>query len=125
MSEPKVGTRVLDEGPLLVDATGRSLAMTADEYLTERVQQYEDWYDRKTSKMKKWYLRLTGTAVVASALVPVLVNLEFEYANAVGDDAFRLFVNRIEGAIAAENASTLKIMTLGEHGERQARADGP
>lgn len=46
------------------------------------------------------------------------------YAGLGEEEAFRLFVNRVEGAIAAENASTLKIMTLGEHGERQARASG-
>jgi hypothetical protein len=152
--------------------------LTIEQYFSDRVQQYEQWYDGKASRMKKWYLRMTGTAVVAGALVPVLVNLEFDYATAITtilsitvvvivslesvlhfkeqwtnyrsahqflgnemayfgtrsgpysdlepEEANRLFVNRVEGAIAAANASTLKIMTLGEHGERQseARAEG-
>jgi hypothetical protein len=147
------------------------LPMTPHEYVQERVEQYQGWYDRKAVMMKSRYLRMRAFSVVGGGLVPVLINVPSEYTlfgapvvqlvvtivsllvviavslesvfhyreqwknyrsteqllghekflfrSRVGryrelkdDEAFRLFVERIEEAISIENAATLNIMTM-------------
>jgi hypothetical protein len=141
-----------------------------DQYLNERVKQYQAWYDRKAVMAKARFLRMRAFSVVGGALVPVLANVTtelkigtyplmtlvvtaislmvvvfvslesvlhyreqwknyrsteqllghetFRYQTRIGpytegdDAAFKLFVQRIEEAIAAENSSTLNVMTL-------------
>jgi hypothetical protein len=143
---------------------GASAAMTADRYLATRLDQYQQWYDRKSVKTKAIYLRMRTISVVGGVLVPVVININGLYAKiaatvislivagcvglesvyryrdqwknyrsteqALGhqrvyfqtrtgdyeglsaDAAFRLLVERVESAIAAENAATLNVMTL-------------
>jgi hypothetical protein len=137
---------------------------TPDEYIRNRIRQYQSWYDAKAVNAKKRYLLMRTVAVAGGAIVPALVNIPFLYSRIVAtvlslivvvtislesvhhyreqwknyrsteqflqhevihyrsgtgtyeekadDDAFRTLVSRCEGAIAAENTSTLNTMTL-------------
>ncbi len=146
------------------------LRMNADQYVSERFNQYQDWYDKKAVKMKSNYLRMRVLSVIGGALVPALINIPYHprlvgvpviqavvtvislsvvisvsletvyhyreqwknyrsteqlivhekylfqtrvgrYRDLSQDDAFRVFVERIEDAVAAENAATLNTMT--------------
>ena len=49
-------------------------SMTAEEYILQRVNQFQDWYDKKAVAAKNWYFRIRVTAVVGSVLVPVTTN---------------------------------------------------
>ncbi|MEO3769629.1 DUF4231 domain-containing protein [Micromonospora sp. B9E7] len=57
--------------------------LSASGYLTDRLAQYQSWYDKKAVKAKTTHLRTRTAAVVGGSLVPVLVNLDFPYAQAV------------------------------------------
>ncbi|MEV4260586.1 DUF4231 domain-containing protein [Kribbella sp. NPDC049584] len=138
--------------------------LSPEQYIASRLQQYQTWYDGKAVKTKSRYLRMRTASVVAGAVVPAIVNIDFPYSKAVttvlslivvvlvslesvyhyreqwknyrsteqalghekvyyetrcgayeglsDDEAFRRLVERVESAIAAENASTLNTMTL-------------
>ena len=57
--------------------------MTPEQYMTERVDQYQKWYDGKAGSAKWWYMRMRAAAVVGAAVVPVIVNLPFAFMNYV------------------------------------------
>jgi len=154
------------------EPTNRSpLNVSPEQYISERVEQYQGWYDKKSVATKSRYLRMRAFSVVGGGLVPVLINIpsdlsilgvpviqalvtvisllvvivvslesvfhyreqwknyrsteqflgheKFLFRSRVGryhaltdEDAFRLFVERVEEAIAAENAATLNVMTM-------------
>ncbi|MER7955255.1 MULTISPECIES: DUF4231 domain-containing protein [unclassified Streptomyces] len=54
--------------------------MTPQRYIEDRLAQYQEWYDRKATKMKAMHLRMRTVSVVGGALVPVLVNLDLGFA---------------------------------------------
>ncbi|MFE1383872.1 DUF4231 domain-containing protein [Streptomyces sp. NPDC058740] len=54
--------------------------MTPRTYVDERLAQYQQWYDRKATRMKAMHLRMRTVSVVGGALVPVLVNLDMGFA---------------------------------------------
>ena len=153
--------------------------LTPEQYLSQRVDQYQGWYDRKAVSMKSRYLRMRAFSVVGGGLVPVLINIpsvtvhglpviqvfvtiisllvvivvslesvfhyreqwknyrsteqllgheRFLFGSRVGryhglsdDDAFRVFVERIEEAIATENSATLNVMTMASDSEATKR----
>jgi len=143
---------------------------TAERYISERLEQYQGWYDKKSVLMKAKYLRMKALSVVCGSLVPVLINVpyhayvygvsivqvvvtlislcvvitlslesvfhyreqwknyrsteqllgheKFYFRTRVGryhglseEDAFRTLVERVEDAVASENAATLNTMT--------------
>ena len=159
--------------------------LNPDQYLDQRVKQYQGWYDRKAAVAKSRYLRMRAFSVLGGALVPVLANVNVPltigtypvmtlavtalslmvvvfvslesvfhyreqwknyrsteqtlghdvfrfqtrispYAGLDEDAAFKLLVQRIEDAIATENAATLNVMTMAaEPGEaKSAKLDG-
>jgi hypothetical protein len=49
-------------------------SMSAEEYLAQRVDQFQGWYDKKAVGAKAWYLRIRVIAVVGAVLVPVAAN---------------------------------------------------
>jgi hypothetical protein len=57
--------------------------LTAEAYLKERLEQYQAWYDKKAVKTKSRYMRMRSASVVAGAVVPVLVNLDFAFVRLV------------------------------------------
>ncbi|MET9374799.1 DUF4231 domain-containing protein [Streptomyces sp. NPDC002992] len=59
-----------------------SAGMTPQGYVESRLAQYQEWYDRKATKMKAMHLRMRTVSVVGGALVPVLVNLDMSFAKA-------------------------------------------
>ena len=139
--------------------------LSQEHYIDERLNDQLRYYDRTAGKAKSRYLQSRMVSVVAGALVPVLVNLEFAYVDLITtilsvmvvlivslesvfhfreqwvnsrstsealrkeyfeftaaeglyadfvddtDAAFRLFVERVEAMIEAENLSTLQVMT--------------
>lgn len=58
-------------------------SLTAKEYITERLNQALQWYDKKSSVNKNAYLRMRAATVIGGALVPVLVNLDFQFVNLI------------------------------------------
>ncbi|WP_084461478.1 DUF4231 domain-containing protein [Nocardia kruczakiae] len=141
-------------------------SITPENYITDRLEQYQGWYDKKAVKMKANHLRIRVVSVGGGITVPALVNLPFSWATVVvtivslivacsvsldsvfkyreqwknyrsteqllghekvyfrtrtgayeGLDeatAFRNLVERVEGAIAAENSATLNVMTTAQ-----------
>ena len=53
----------------------QQLNISSEQYLAERVEQYQDWYDKKAVSMKRLYLRMRAFSVVGGGLVPVLINI--------------------------------------------------
>ena len=155
--------------------------LNPETYITERVEQYQGWYDKKSVLMKSKYLRTKALSVIGGALVPVLINVpwhfqiagvsvvqvivtvislgvvislslesvfhyreqwknyrsteqllgheKFYYRTRVGryhdldeENAFRLLVERVEDAVASENAATLNTMTTASEASRSAPA---
>lgn len=151
-----------------------------EQYIAERLEQYQGWYDKKAVAMKSKYLRMKSLSVVGGALVPVLVNVpnhasiagvsvvqvavtvislgvvislslesvfhyreqwknyrsteqllgheKFFFRTRVGryrgisdEEAFRIMVERVEDAVAAENAATLNTMTTASEAARASR----
>ncbi|MGY2029604.1 DUF4231 domain-containing protein [Nocardia gipuzkoensis] len=140
--------------------------MPPDAYISDRLEQYQGWYDKKAVKMKARHLQIRVLAVGGGVTVPALVNLPFSWASVVvtvvsllvagsvslesvfkyreqwknyrsteqllghekvyfrtrtgpyeglnDDNAFRSLVERVEGAIAAENSATLNVMTTAQ-----------
>lgn len=54
-----------------------------EDYIAERVNDAIVWYDKNANKYKRYYLQMKATTVIGGALVPVLVNLDFEYIDVV------------------------------------------
>jgi Protein of unknown function (DUF4231) len=50
--------------------------MTPDEYIAQRVKQYQGWYDRKAVTAKQRHLLMRCVSVISGSIVPVLVNIE-------------------------------------------------
>ncbi|MFI8822741.1 DUF4231 domain-containing protein [Streptomyces sp. NPDC053431] len=67
----------LGDAPEVGASKGR---MTPETYIDGRLAQYQEWYDRKATKMKAMHLRMRTVSVVGGALVPVLVNLDMGFA---------------------------------------------
>jgi hypothetical protein len=51
-------------------------SLSAEDYITKRVDQFQGWYDSKAVRAKNAYLRVRTTAVIGSALVPVVANIK-------------------------------------------------
>jgi hypothetical protein len=59
-----------------MDQPARSvLSVSPEQYIAERVEQYQGWYDKKAVANKSLYLRMRAFSVVGGGLVPVLVNI--------------------------------------------------
>src|SRR6266700_1775526 len=54
-------------------------SMSAEEYIGKRVNQFQEWYDGKAVNAKTFYLRVRTTAVIGSALVPVVANITWPW----------------------------------------------
>lgn len=139
--------------------------MSPEEYISERLNDQIKYYDKTANRAKKTYLINRTIIVVAGAVVPVLINIDFPHDNLITsffsllvvlivslesvyhnreqwinsrstsealrkeyflystkegpytklessqNDAFILFVERIEYLIESENNSTLQVMT--------------
>jgi hypothetical protein len=51
-------------------------SMGAEDYISKRVDQFQGWYDRQAIKAKSAFLRVRTLAVIGSALVPVVANID-------------------------------------------------
>ncbi|RDV11032.1 DUF4231 domain-containing protein [Arthrobacter sp. RT-1] len=51
----------------------------SQDYISNRLRQYQAWYDGKAVKCKKLYLRMRTGSVVGGALVPALINVPWEW----------------------------------------------
>lgn len=49
--------------------------MDPEQYISERVEQYQSWYNAKAVSAKSKYLGMRAFSVVGGGLVPVLVNI--------------------------------------------------
>jgi len=54
--------------------------LTPEQYISERLEQYQGWYDRKSVATKTKYLRMRALSVVGGSLVPVLINIPYPAA---------------------------------------------
>jgi hypothetical protein len=50
-------------------------SMNAEEYINKRIDQFRGWYDTRAGEAKSAFLRVRTTAVIGSALVPVVANI--------------------------------------------------
>ena len=50
-------------------------SMAPEQYISERLDQYQKWYDTKSVGAKSKYLTMRGLSVVGAAVVPVIINL--------------------------------------------------
>ena len=151
---------------------------TPELFISDRVTQYQGWYDRKAVTAKSRYLQMRGFSVVAGGTVPVLINIPPEADHLLGfpviratvtiisllvvisvslesvlhyreqwknyrsteqllghetiafksgigayrglspQEAFSMFVERVEEAIRSENAATLNVMTMANEPSR-------
>ena len=46
-----------------------------DAFISERVRQYQTWYDKKAVWAKKRFLFMRGFSVIGGSIVPVLINI--------------------------------------------------
>ncbi|MBV9967428.1 MAG: DUF4231 domain-containing protein, partial [Alphaproteobacteria bacterium] len=69
--------------------------MNADEFISERVVTYQQWYDRKAVIAKSRFLWMRGFSVVGGAIVPVLVNLPIKQEVVSGLSAVTIAVTII------------------------------
>ena len=51
-------------------------SMSAEEYIKQRIEQQQKWYDEKAVKAKSAYLKIRTVAVVGAVLVPVAANVD-------------------------------------------------
>jgi hypothetical protein len=51
-------------------------SFTPEQYINDRLKQYQGWYDRKAVLCKARYLNMRKFSVVAGAIVPVLINVD-------------------------------------------------
>lgn len=58
---------------------GEDRVAGSQDYITNRLRQYQGWYDSKAVKCKKLYLRMRTGSVVGGALVPALINVEWDW----------------------------------------------
>jgi hypothetical protein len=56
--------------------------MSSEEYMTERLDRYQQWYDRKSIGAKSRYMTIRAASVVGAAIVPVIVNIKLPYVEA-------------------------------------------
>jgi hypothetical protein len=56
-------------------------SMSPEEYMAERLDQYQQWYDKKSIGAKSKYMGMRAASVVGAAIVPVIVNLPVPYAS--------------------------------------------
>ncbi len=61
------------------ERTFDGLSVSPQEYVAERVDQYQKWYDGKAVMMKSRYLRMRAFSVVGGGLVPVLINVPSQH----------------------------------------------
>jgi len=68
--------------------------VTPEQYIAERLEQYQGWYDKKSVIMKAKYLRMRSMSVVGGSLVPVLINVPY-HANVGGVSIVQVVVTLI------------------------------
>ena len=82
----------LPKHPSMNPAAG--MPMTAEEYIKNRVEQHQKWYDGKSVKCKNRYLQTKAFLVVGGVLVPILINVSSQYKHS-GTPAVQLIVTII------------------------------
>ena len=68
--------------------------LTPEQYISQRLNQYQGWYDKKAVTMKTKYLRMRAMSVVGGSLVPVLINVPY-HANLYGVSLVQVVVTFI------------------------------
>jgi Protein of unknown function (DUF4231) len=68
--------------------------LTPEQYISQRLEQYQGWYDKKSVSMKTKYLRMRALSVVGGSVVPVLINVPFD-ANLAGFSIVKVIVTVI------------------------------
>lgn len=76
--------------------------MNADEYITSRVDDQIDWYDRKSQRAQCWFKLFRGTEIVAAVAIPLIAGF--------GEEPFPVtFTVSILGAIIAVIAAIISL----------------
>jgi hypothetical protein len=71
-----------DGGSLAGRMPSPALYMTPSDYLRDRVDDQIEWYTRKSSLNKRWFIRLTGIEILLSVSIPFLT--DFITADSLG-----------------------------------------
>ena len=54
-------------------------SISQEEYIAERFNSMRGWYDKKAGSTKNLYLRMRAASVIGGAIVPVLINMHFNF----------------------------------------------
>ena len=52
--------------------------MNDDDYISSRVDNQIDWYDRKSQGAQRWFKLLRGAEIVAAATIPLIAGFATE-----------------------------------------------
>lgn len=59
--------------------------LNPEKYITERLDQYQKWYDSKAVRMKRNYLRGRIWSAIGAVLVPIITNVSLPNIELAGD----------------------------------------
>lgn len=76
-----------------------ALKLAPEQYISQRIEQYQAWYDKKAVVTKGRYLRMRGFSVVGGGLVPVLINAPWHF-NVAGISVLQILVTSISLLVA-------------------------
>ncbi len=75
--------------------------LTPEAYITQRLEQYQGWYDKKAVAVKTRYLRMRACSVIGGAIVPVLINVQQPTWMVYGLDPIKVVVTLISLMVVA------------------------
>jgi len=82
--------------------------MQPDEYITERVDDQINWYDRKSQIAQRWFKILRAVEIIAAGLIPL-------FAGFGGGSTWSVAAAGVLGALVAVLASLLSLNQFQEH----------
>lgn len=74
-----------------------------EKYVTERLNQYQGWYDAKAVRMKRNYLRGRVWSAVSAVLVPIITNIsipEIHLPNNITIDLMKILATLLSTLVA-------------------------
>ena len=84
-------------------------SMQPEQYLAERVDQFQNWYDKKAVKAKSAFLRIRSASVVGAVLVPVVANAAF-----IGDSDTRAWLTTGLGLLVSISVALDSVFHFGD-----------
>lgn len=83
--------------------------MTPNEYMAGRVEDQLGWYEKKSSRNKRWYYNFQSLVIICSALIPLCVGFS--------DNEHMEWLKYVGGALGAMVAILSGVMALKKYRE--------